>query len=167
MFRYRVTLLLTGLVLLASRFQIQAQTTATIYETVNDVRGAPVPNARITATNLATNVARKHTTAQDGSYSLTFMPLGTYKVEVDSDGFKKFEQTGIVLDVNRNARVDAILQLHPRERIRLMFRGEMTNAFNLVNLSNPGVGFTSSATFGKVTTASAMRQIQHGLRLTF
>jgi len=90
---------------------LSAQTTATILGVVLDSSGAPVTGARITATNVDTNVARKQTTAVDGSYSVTFLPVGTYKVAVEADGFRKFEQTGIVLDVNRNARVDATLQL--------------------------------------------------------
>lgn len=49
----------------------------------------------------------------------------------------------------------------------LMFRTEMTNAFNMVNLSNPGTNAGSTSNFGKVTTANAMRQLQLGLRFTF
>jgi hypothetical protein len=67
----------------------------------------------------------------------------------------------------KNVDLGVFREFHPRERMRLMFRGEMTNAFNLVNLSNPGTGLNSSSTFGKVTTANAMRQVQLGLRLTF
>jgi hypothetical protein len=52
------------------------------------------------------------------------------------------------------------------ERMRLQFRAEMTNAFNLVNLSAPNTSFNSSA-FGTIRTARAMRQAQLGLRLTF
>jgi hypothetical protein len=49
----------------------------------------------------------------------------------------------------------------------LTFRLEMTNALNLVSLSNPGVGPNTSATFGCVSTANAMRLIQMGPRLKF
>ena len=52
------------------------------------------------------------------------------------------------------------------ERLTLQARGEFTNAFNLVNLSNPN-GTLSSAAFGTIRTAAAMRQVQLGLRLTF
>ncbi len=41
-------------------------------------------------------------------------------------------------------------------------RGEFTNAFNLVNLSNPTASFNSSL-FGQIRTANAMRQVQVGL----
>jgi hypothetical protein len=43
----------------------------------------------------------------------------------------------------------------------------MSNAFNLVNLSNPGTNAGSSSTFGKISTANAMRQVQLGLRFAF
>src|SRR5215472_16102488 len=104
----RIVLLLVCLLALAIFHLAFAQTTATILGSVTDATGAAVAGASITATNLETHVARKNTSAQDGSYSLTFLPLGTYRVEVDAAGFKKFEQTGIILDVNRNARVDAV-----------------------------------------------------------
>jgi hypothetical protein len=52
------------------------------------------------------------------------------------------------------------------ERIKLQFRAEATNAFNLVNLSQPATSQNSS-TFGQIRTARPMRQIQLGLRLSF
>ena len=97
-------------ILLAACLWGQA-TTATISGTVTDASGAAVAGAKIKATNLDTNVSRTGSSQADGGFSLLFLPIGAYKVEVDSTGFKKFEQTGIVLEVNRNARVDAVLQL--------------------------------------------------------
>ena len=79
-------------------------TTATISGSVTDPSGAAITGAKITATSLETNVSRTGSSQADGGYSLLFLPIGTYKVEVDASGFKKFEQTGMVLDVNRNAR---------------------------------------------------------------
>ncbi len=56
------------------------------------------------------------------------------------------------------------------ERVKLRFRGEATNAFNLVSLGQPGTAVptgATSATFGVITNANAMRRVQFGLRLTF
>jgi outer membrane receptor protein involved in Fe transport len=53
-----------------------------------------------------------------------------------------------------------------RERMMFQFRGEMTNAFNLVNLGTPSLT-ESSATFGRITTAGAMRVAQLGIRMVF
>jgi hypothetical protein len=49
----------------------------------------------------------------------------------------------------------------------LQLRAEATNAFNIVNLSNPGTGFNAPATFGKIRSARDMRRIQLGARLSF
>ena len=52
------------------------------------------------------------------------------------------------------------------ERMKLQARGEFSNAFNIVNLGNPTATMSSSL-FGQIRSASAMRQVQLGLRLTF
>ena len=49
----------------------------------------------------------------------------------------------------------------------LQFRAEATNAFNFVNLMNPGLALNAPATFGKIRTARDMRRIQLGARLSF
>ncbi len=86
-------------------------TTGTIYGTVSDATGAVVPGVTVTATNVETNFSRSATTDPAGQYSLTFLPVGTYRLEINATGFKKFERKGIVLEVNRLARVDAALEL--------------------------------------------------------
>ncbi len=56
------------------------------------------------------------------------------------------------------------------ERFKLRFRAEGTNVFNIVNLGQPNASVPSGATsttFGVITSASAMRRLQFGLRLTF
>jgi hypothetical protein len=52
------------------------------------------------------------------------------------------------------------------ERHNLQFRSEFFNLPNHVNMNNPNGTFTSTA-FGKVTSATAARQIQFGLRYAF
>ena len=55
--------------------------------------------------------------------------------------------------------------------VRLAVRAEGTNVFNMVSLGQPGnavpAAGTTSATFGVIRTASPMRRMQFGLRLTF
>lgn len=54
-----------------------------------------------------------------------------------------------------------------RERIRLQFRAELFNAFNLVNFRNPsGVTF-GQPDFGRINGADAARIIQFGLKLYY
>ena len=74
---------------------------ARIRGTVVDPSGAGVSGAQITARNEATAIARELTSAEDGSYELISLPVGTYTVSASKNGFKKFETTGVVLAVNQ------------------------------------------------------------------
>jgi len=90
----------------------RAQTpTGTILGSVHDAQGAVVPGAAVTATNLGTKYSRDTVTDSAGEYALRLLPIGNYMVVVTIPGFKTFNQTGIVLEVGRNARVDATLEL--------------------------------------------------------
>ncbi len=112
-------------------------TTASILGTVRDGLGAVLPNVIVTAIQLETNFTWTVKTDGFGQYSIQFLPLGTYRVEVDADGFKKFQQSGVVLDVGRNARVDATLDLGAvTESV------EVTSDAPLVNTTDPGLGRT-------------------------
>ncbi len=76
---------------------------------------------------------------------------------LDAPGFRVVD-----LAISREFRLN--------ERIRLRFRAEGTNAFNMVNLGTPGNSVPSGATsttFGIIRTGQAMRRLQMGLRLTF
>jgi hypothetical protein len=72
---------------------------------------------------------------------------------LDQPGFKTVD-----LAVFRDFRI--------RERFGIEFRVEGTNTFNMVNM-NPPNATVGNATFGQITTALPMRQLQIGLRLTF
>lgn len=52
------------------------------------------------------------------------------------------------------------------ERFSLQFRGEALNVFNMVSLNAPGAT-VGTATFGQISSAQAMRQLQLGLRVAF
>lgn len=54
-----------------------------------------------------------------------------------------------------------------RGRSVLQLRVEATNAFNMVNLGNPGTNLNAPTTFGKIRSAREMREIQLGIRFSF
>lgn len=99
-----------GTCLLASSASAQIPTGA-IFGGVKDAQGAAIPGATVTATNAGTRSSRSATTDLSGQYALSLLPVGEYTVEVAMSGFKTFSQTGIVLEVGRNARVDATIEL--------------------------------------------------------
>jgi len=119
---------------------LQAQvTTATIEGTVTDASGATVPNAQVTAINTGTNQSRSAITNASGAYRFDLLPSGEYNVEVSAQGFKKFRQNGIVLELNRTARVDPVLAIGA-----LTEEVTITADAVMVNTSNAQIGRTTS-----------------------
>jgi len=86
-------------------------TTGTILGTVNDPTGAGVPGAKVTITNLSTQISVAVQADAGGSYVVPTLIPGTYEVTVEKEGFKRTTQTGITLQVDQKARVDLTLQL--------------------------------------------------------
>lgn len=86
-------------------------TFGSITGTITDQSGARVANARITVTNQDTGIARKVSTVQDGVYVVPDLQPGTYRVQVESTGFKAMERAGIVLNANGTVNVDAALSV--------------------------------------------------------
>jgi hypothetical protein len=106
---WAAALLVIGCCLLANPASAQVPT-GTILGHVQDSSGARVPGVQVTATNLGTQYSRSTTTDAEGQYALRLLPLGSYKLEVMLTGFKTFSQTGILVEVGRNARIDATLE---------------------------------------------------------
>ncbi|HLH42771.1 MAG TPA: carboxypeptidase regulatory-like domain-containing protein [Bryobacteraceae bacterium] len=76
--------------------------TGSISGVIQDAQGAVVPNAKITLTNEAQGAASARVVNSNAEGVFVFSPLvaGTYSVEVEVMGFKKFVQSGIILDAS-------------------------------------------------------------------
>src|SRR4029453_8782927 len=101
-------------VLVLNCVDLWAQGTAQISGSVRDQSGALLPGASITATRTDTGVARSAVSNETGFYVLPSLPLGPYKLEVSLSGFRTFVQRGIVLQVNSNPVIDAVLAVGQR-----------------------------------------------------
>ncbi|MGA8029197.1 MAG: TonB-dependent receptor [Bryobacteraceae bacterium] len=77
---------------------------------VTDSSGAVVANAKVTATNNATGVAKTTETSSAGTYQFTDLIPGTYTVTVDLAGFQSSVHSGVGVDVARTSTVNAVLQ---------------------------------------------------------
>jgi hypothetical protein len=76
---------------------LQGQTAGegTITGTVTDATGAVIGNAKVTATNTATNISATRTTSHDGLYTIAPLNPGTYTVTVEAQGFKTMKQENL------------------------------------------------------------------------
>ncbi len=93
---------------------VDAQSNATdgaIEGYVRDSSGALVQQARITAQNVATNVASETNSDSGGYFRFPLLQVGAYTLTVTATGFKEFRESGIQLEVGKNVRLDAKLEL--------------------------------------------------------
>jgi carboxypeptidase family protein len=81
----------------------------TIEGTVSDASGGVLPGVTLTVTNTDTGAERSVVTNEKGLYRAPLLPLGTYRVVAELQGFKKFEQTGITLLAGQTAVVNVSL----------------------------------------------------------
>jgi Carboxypeptidase regulatory-like domain len=88
-----------------------AQATAQVSGTVRDQSGAVLPGVEVTATQTETGVTRNAVTNETGSYILSNLALGPYRLEAALPGFRTSVQTGIVLQVNSNPVINPVLEV--------------------------------------------------------
>jgi len=79
--------------------------------TVRDSTGAAISGAKVTLTNVSTNVTHSVTTNESGEYSVSELPPGEYTMVGEHEGFKKAVETPFKLDVNQVVRVNLSLMV--------------------------------------------------------
>ena len=78
---------------------------------ITDPSGAVVAGAGASATNVATGVAAAARSNEAGNYRIPYLLPGTYTVQVEMAGFKKFVREGIQVRVGDAVEVDVALEL--------------------------------------------------------
>ena len=107
------SILLVGMFVcvLSAAVIIGAQATAQINGTVRDQTGAVLPGVEIKVTQTDTSVVRNTITDETGSYILPNLATGPYRFEAILPGFRTFLQTGIVLNLNANPTINAVMEV--------------------------------------------------------
>jgi hypothetical protein len=106
-----LTAIAAGLIFTVSPALAQQAGTAGIYGSVVDAQGGAIPGAKVTLTHTERNQERVASANAVGQFVFPLIPIGTYKIRVEYQGFKAFEQTGIVLQVNDNRKIDVALEI--------------------------------------------------------
>jgi Carboxypeptidase regulatory-like domain len=88
---------------------VAQENTATVAGQVLDSSGAGVVGATVTARNVQTGFQRTVTTNESADYTLPLLPIGSYEVTSEKQGFQKVMKTGIVLQIDEHARVNFAL----------------------------------------------------------
>jgi hypothetical protein len=142
------TLLLAVLVAGVSFAQtFQAQITGQVHDT----SGGVVPNAKVTATNIATGIAVSTESNAQGLYRLPALPPGQYRLSASLSGFKTFEQGPITLQVNDVVQIEITLQVgDATEKVEVTAAAEMLQ--------------TATASVGQVVNTRAIENLPLNVR---
>jgi hypothetical protein len=118
----------------------------TITGRVTDAQAASVPNAKISATLLATGGRSQTSTGTDGLYTIPFLAPGTYKLEVEASGFKRYVRDGVEVTAGERVGLDIELSL-----------GQLTETIS-VTADAPMLD-TTSATAGQVINSAQVENM--------
>ena len=89
----------------------QQGSSAGAYGNVSDSQGAAVPGAKVTLLHVSTNQVRAAITDDTGEFRFPLLAVGEYRIIAEHAGFKKYEQTGLRLQVNDNTKIDIRLEV--------------------------------------------------------
>ena len=95
----------TCLVLFATNF-VFSQANGSFSGTVTDKTGSVIAGASMKITSQATGLVRETKTDDSGHYTVPFLPVSTFTVRAEAQGFKGTEQVDLRLQVNEQRVVD-------------------------------------------------------------
>jgi hypothetical protein len=123
---------------------------ATITGIVTDTDGGVLPGATVTVTNIATNVSTSVPTTGTGSYLAVNLIPGSYRIEFELSGFKKYTRA-ITLETGQRARVDSTLEV-----------GDVTETVNVT--ANIRLVDTNDASLGAVVSQTQVANLPLAIR---
>jgi hypothetical protein len=106
-----------GCVLVVTGWAAAQEFRGSINGQVTDEPGNAVHGAQVSVTALATNTTTTTTTNESGHYSVLYLEPGTYRITVESKGFKKLMQQGIEVRVGDALTLDLKLEVGAVEEV--------------------------------------------------
>ncbi len=151
-------------VLLASVCAFAQSNQGTITGTISDPAGAVVAGAAIEVKNVETGVISRSGTSNTGNYVVS-VPAGTYEITVQVQGFKKFVQQNVPVNVATDTRKDITLEVGQNTEVvtvedtapllktesgELSHRVTTSDADSLPVLTIAGGSFAGATTMGNI-----------------
>ncbi len=100
-----------GLLVLLGSLAYSQRTTATLLGIVKDPSGAGVPAASLRLIDEAMGSRFAAETDQTGSFTMSFIPVGTYRIEAEAKGFKTYRNSDIVLSAGQQLQLTISLEI--------------------------------------------------------
>lgn len=136
---------------------VHAQLTrGAINGTVRDAAGASVSGAAVRVVSLSTNQARETTTNDEGFYRVGALEPGTYMVVIETAGFAKVENHGVVVQTALETTFDVELKTGGvKETVDVTSESEAIS----LNKTNPTIGLTVTERQAEELPLSAARNV--------
>jgi len=142
----RWSLLIFLLVLLVALPLFASGPTGSVTGTITDPSGAVVPKARVIVRNEETNATRDAETNEDGDYTVALLPPGRYRVEAESQGFRRSVFHGVSVDVDQTVRLDFALRVGAASE-------------EVIVTDTPPIVQTDTSTLGQVVNNRLVQQL--------
>jgi hypothetical protein len=124
-----------GMIISASVSLYGQNTYGSVAGAVTDTSGAAITDAIVTLTNLGTSEKRTQSSGADGLFTFVNLFPGSYRIDVEKQGFKHFVRSDVTVDVQQNTRVDAALQVGEVSQVV-----EVTSATPLLQTETSSLG---------------------------
>jgi hypothetical protein len=127
--KFRLYLLsLCSLFCLVASSSLAQVTNATLNGIINDPNGAAIVGAHVQVKNVDTNSSQDVETNGTGVYSVGELQPGKYSITVESPGFRKSVQTGVVLTVGQVATLNISMQVgDTKQTVTVSANAELIN----------------------------------------
>ncbi|MBA3948563.1 MAG: carboxypeptidase regulatory-like domain-containing protein [Acidobacteria bacterium] len=104
-------LLLTAALLFTFAGSAHAQGMGSIFGKATDSSGAVMPGVTVTVTGTGLQQPRTTVTGSSGAYQMPNVPIGTYTVTFELNGFKKVTRPNVIVNDNFNAQIDTKMEI--------------------------------------------------------
>jgi hypothetical protein len=102
---------------------------------VTDQAGAVVVGAEVNVTNQQIGLTRNVVSNKEGYFTILYLPLGQYRIDVKMDGFRTSIRSDVTLNVDQVARLDFTLEAGAADLVVTI-----TDAAPLLNTETASVG---------------------------
>lgn len=102
--------LIVGICCLSSVVLAQSINETQLRGTITDSSGAIVAGAKVTITDVGTNISQTTTSNSTGTYAFTALRASNYKLLVEAPAFGPVEKEGITLTVNQASTLNVTLK---------------------------------------------------------